>query len=345
MAQVFPTADLYALTAESSSSLEFGGRTVTTTALDRIPWLRERRDLQLPLMPLAWRYASRQRYDIVVTSSHACAKGFWPGRATLHLSYCYTPLRYVWEAPLDERRRRNAVTAGVARALRVWDLSAVRWVDEFAAISRAVASRIKRCYGRASQVIHPPVDTSFFTPSRETEKQDFALAVGRMVPYKRLDLAIGACHRAGVRLVVAGSGADEPRLRALSDRLGADVTFVISPDDPYLRELYRSAQMVVFPAEEDFGIVTPEAQACGTPVVAFGRGGSTDTIVDGQTGVLVREQTEAAFAQAIYEARRRDFSPGDFRINSVRFSQRRFHSEFSDGIVVAANSRVMLARH
>ena len=345
MAETFPAADLYALTHDRSAPLSFGGRPVATTFLDRLPApVRDRRELLLPLMPLAWRYATRRRYDVVITSSHACVKGFRPGRSALHLCYCYTPMRYVWLDGVDQRRLLSAPEQAAARALRRWDRSATRWVDGFAAISSAVADRVRLVYGREARVIHPPVATDFFTPppagapaaAGAGDGDGFALVVSRMVPYKRVDLAIRACRRVGMRLVVAGTGPEEAALRALARDIGADVSFAVSPDDEKLRDLYRRARVVLFLADEDFGIVTVEAQACGTPVVALARGGSLDTVEPGVTGVLVPDQSEAAVAKGLEEALATPFDGQRCRRHAERFSARRFRAEFGGWVREAA---------
>jgi glycosyltransferase involved in cell wall biosynthesis len=337
MAAALPDADLYGLTWNRDAGLSFGGRTVSTTFLDRLGVLSGRRDLQLPLMPLAWRYASRRRYDVVVTSSHACAKGFWPAREAIQLCYCYTPMRYLWLSSIDRRHRWRRAGALPERLLRSWDRTSAKWVDEFAAISAVVQTRIAEHYGRSAVVIHPPVDTDYYTPGRE--KGGFALAVSRMVAYKRLDLAIRATHRVRMPLVVAGAGPLEDKLRALVAELGADVRFVSSPDDETLRTLYRSAEVLVFPAEEDFGIVPVEAQACGTPVVAYGAGGVLDTVVPGVTGVLVEAQDEDSFAAGIETALQRRFSATACRHNAERFSPTHFRQAFLDWVISSAEAR------
>lgn len=320
MARQFPEADLYALTWNREAGFDFGGRPVRTTFLDRIAPLRGRNALQLPLMPLAWRYASRQPYDLVITSSHACAKGFWPARRARHLCYCYTPMRYLWLSGIDTRSPLTRLAAPVAAALKAWDLRSADWVDDFAGISTTVAERIQAIYGRPARVIHPPVATGFFTPDPGVAREDFVLAVSRMIPYKKLHVAIRAAALAGVPLVVTGSGPAEQQLRDLASAAGGEVRFVISPDDEALRDLYRRCRALVFPPEEDFGIVPVEAQACGAPVVAFGRGGSLDTVAPGATGILVPTQEPEDFAAGITEVLSGGFRADKCVAHAARFS-------------------------
>lgn len=293
-------------------------------------------------MPLAWRYATRARYDVVVTSSHACAKGFRPARTALHLCYCYTPMRYAWLTEVDRRTRGGLVDRATdlpLASLREWDRRAAGWVDEFAGISTAVAERIQRFYGRPARVIHPPVDTSYFTVDRAVPREDMLLAVSRMVPYKRLDLAIDAARRVGMPLVVAGTGPEEAALRAHAAATGAEVTFVPRPDDETLRRLYRTARALVFPSVEDFGIVPVEAQACGTPVVALAEGGSLDTVVDGTTGVLVDGQDAAGLAAGVEKVLASPPDPDACRAHAEGFSRLRFLAEVEEWVATAAASR------
>ncbi len=309
LAGLFPDADLFALTDTMGDDFEAGGRPVHTTFIDRVAPLRDRRSVALPLMPVAWRTVTRRSYDLVLTSSHACAKGFRPGRDAVHLCYCYTPMRYVWD-PHDRRSTLHVLAGdlGPRAALRRWDRRSTRWVDGFAAISTAVQERIQRYYGVPSRVIHPPVDTIFYSPGAGTERGlpvpggPFALACSRFIPYKRLDLAILAADRVGIPIVVAGQGPAEPALRALAGRVKVPVTFELAPSDERLRRLYRAAAAFVFPALEDFGIVAVEAQACGTPVVALAEGGTADTVVDGLTGTLVAHQDADGFAAGLQRA-------------------------------------------
>jgi glycosyltransferase involved in cell wall biosynthesis len=220
-------------------------------------------------------------------------------------------MRYVWDPPDQREGLHRLAGLGPRAALRRWDRHAARWVDSFAANSTEVQRRIERCYGRASRVIHPPVDTEFFTPAPDTADasdtgsrpgEPFVLACSRFIPYKRLDIAIRAAEHVGIPIVVAGSGPGEEALRRLAAQVRVPVTFEVSSSNQRLRALYRNAAALVFPALEDFGIVAVEAQACGTPVVALATGGTVDTVIDGVTGVLVGSQELHHFARGIERA-------------------------------------------
>lgn len=329
MAQTFPEADLFALTREPSVDFDFGGRHVRTTVLDRSPFTRRRRDLTLPMMPLAWRLLrTGANYDHVLTSSHACVKAFPAARSAEHFCFVHAPMRYAWDREIDARASgRGLLTKVALNALRRWDRRSAAVVDHFAANSTAVRDRIHCFYGREARVIFPPVDTEFFTPGLNDGGRRGALAVSRFIPYKRIDLAIDACARAGVSLIVAGSGPEETALRARAAEAGVPVTFELSPSDERLRELYRSAEVVIFAATEDFGIVPVEAQACGTPVIAVNRGGARDTVLNGVTGLLVGRQEPDALAEALRVMQQWRISPVDCRRNAERFGRRRFQSE------------------
>jgi glycosyltransferase involved in cell wall biosynthesis len=326
LAHAFPSADLFALTVSPHVELETGGRQIETTFLDRLGPIRNRRGLTLPLMPLAWRLAGRQRdYDLVVTSSHACAKGFWPGRAAKHLSYVHAPMRYAWSPEIDARGASPALAP--ARALlRSWDRRSVGWVDSFAANSTEIAGRIREFYGSDAEVINPPVDTTFFRVSDEDldRPRHGLLAFGRLIPYKRFDLAIRAASLLKTPLVVAGTGPEEASLRDLAASLGADVQFVGAPSDVALRTLYQSAEALLFPGFEDFGIVPVEAQAAGAPVVGLGKGGLLDTVVDGVTGVHCTSSSPEALAAGVKRLRAQGISAGDCRQWAERFSVSNF---------------------
>ena len=327
MARAFPEADLFALTVEPSVEFSFDGRKVRTTFLDRSRWLRRRRDLTLPFMPLAWALLRPPTsYDKALTSSHACAKGFPPAQAAEHFCYVHAPMRYAWDRTIDARAR-GRLAGPLLALLRQWDRRSAATVDHFAANSSIVRERIRRFYGRDARVIFPPVDTEFFTPGDADRPRRGALAVSRFIPYKRLDLAIEACAQAGVPLTIAGAGPQEAQLRAQAQGVHPPVKFEISPSDHRLRELYRSTEALVFAANEDFGIVAVEAQACGAPVVAVDQGGARDTVAAGRTGLLAPRQDARLLAEALRAIGDSGIQAAECRRNAERFGTARFEAE------------------
>ena len=299
MAEAFPEADLFALTENASVDFHFD-RSVQTTALQRSQMLNNRRDLSLPLMPLAWKALRSRQYDVVVTSSHAFAR-FFPAPGAVHLSYVHTPLRYAWLPDIDGRG--SSPLLGPARwALRAIDRRSVAKVKAFAANSNVVRERVERFYGRSATVIFPPVDVDFFRAAHDTPREEFVLGVSRWIPYKRLDLVIRAAELVGLPVVLAGGGPLRDELEEMARTASVPVRLMHDPTNEQLRHLYRTASALIFPAEEDFGIVPVEAQAAGTPVVALRAGGALDSVRDGITGVLVDAQTPHHFAAGIQEA-------------------------------------------
>jgi glycosyltransferase involved in cell wall biosynthesis len=328
MAASFPGCDVYTLWVEGGARTPEG---IRESWLSRTP-LRRSKAAALPVMPLAWRTTSRQRYDVLLSSSHAFAHHFRTpkphGRRQFRLAYVHTPARYVWTSDLDARGRTPWATMAAA-VLRPIDAASARRLDAVAANSSEVAARIRRFWGREATVIHPPVDVDFFRPPRPQDyrlelPRNFVLGASRWIPYKRLDLVMEAGRASGRPVVIAGAGPEEVALRRRASQMPAGaVTFVASPTAQQLRELYARADVYCFPAHEDFGMMPLEAQACGTPVVALRRGGSLETVVDGVTGELVDTPDPRAFAAAFDRAAvRRDadcvawaqqFSPEVFR--------------------------------
>lgn len=281
----------------------------------------------LPLMPHAWRSLDLSEFDVVITSSHSCTNAVAVAPGSVHISYCYTPMRYAWEPHLEKSRLPAVVrplwpvaASWLKRADRRWS----RNVDAFIAISNTVAARIERFYDREAEVVYPPVDTGFFVP--DGNAGDYFLAAGRFVGYKRFDLAVNAFSRLGQPLVIAGSGPELSRLRASS---APNIRFEVDPSRERLRELYRGARALVFPGIEDFGIVPVEAQSCGTPVIARGVGGSTETVVDGVTGLLYGDGSVDALVDAVKRFEEMSFDRGATRANAERFDERVFDERFS----------------
>ena len=280
----------------------------------------------LPLMPYAWRSLDLSGYDLVITSSHACTNAIRGAPGAVRVSYCYTPMRYAWEPEMEKDRLpalARPLWPPVAGYLRRADRRWAQRVDAFIAISETVAERIERCYGRDARVVYPPVDTDYFSPAAGEE--DYFLVAGRLVGYKRVDIAVEAFGRLGRRLIVAGSG---PELARLRKRARPNISFEVQPTRERLRELYRNARALVFPGIEDFGIVPVEAQSCGTPVIARNVGGVAETVVDGESGVLYDGDSAGALVRAIQEFEDRSFSADAIRQHSLRFSQEAFDASF-----------------
>jgi glycosyltransferase involved in cell wall biosynthesis len=303
--------------------------------LQHLPGAVDHHEWMLPLMPLSWRLRPEVRdVDAVVSSSHACSNAVRVAPGIPRLSYCHTPMRYAWDFP-SERTRFPRPVRPAAQAMmagfRRWDRTTSEHVTRFVANSAAVAARIRTHYGRSAEVIHPPVDTEFFTRAPEVvlEPGEFVY-VGRLVSYKRADLAVAAFADGPHRLTVVGEG----HLRAeLEAGAGPNVRFVGKVGDEALRDLYRRSTAMVFPADEDFGISMAEAQACGTPVVSVRRGGAVDIVDDGRTGVLARPDDLADLRAAIDRAARTDWDRAAIRAHAERFAASRFRQRMRDAVL------------
>ncbi len=288
----------------------------------------------LPLFPIAIEQFDFDPYDLVISTSHCAAKSVVvPGRAR-HICYCHSPMRYAWDqfdayfgpaqvGPAVSRLLRP-VLAGLAR----WDAGTAGRVDRYVANSHYVAGRIRRYYNRGSTVVYPPVDTAFYRPDPVRGPEPFFLVVSALVPYKRLDVAIRACAEVGSTLTIVGRGPEEIRLRGMAQTLGADVEFTGWIGDDRIRDLYQRCRAVLLPGVEDFGMVPVEAQACGRPVVALAHGGAVESVVDGSTGVLVRDPSVAAFAAALRDVTARTFDAAAIRSHAESFGKDRFQEQF-----------------
>jgi glycosyltransferase involved in cell wall biosynthesis len=335
--EAFPTAGLFTLffRQESVRRLDLPSGRVRASFLQGVPGLERYYRSLLPVFPAAVRSLDLSAYDVVVSSSHCVAKGVRLSPGQLHLCYCHTPMRYAWHQEGDYLRlhglgggwRGRAARVLLAR-LRRWDAATAARVDLFLANSTATADRIRSFYGREAEVVHPPVDLARFAV--RGRKDDFFLFVSRLVPYKRADLAVRSFSRLGLPLVVVGDGPAMAECRRLA---GPTVRFLGWQDDATVADLMARARALVFTADEDFGIVPVEAQAAGTPVIAYGRGGARDSVVpadganwEAATGLFFPEQSPEHLEEAVrrFVAWEGRFAPAVLRRNAERFDRARF---------------------
>jgi glycosyltransferase involved in cell wall biosynthesis len=339
--ECFPDADLFSLVDFMEDRACIKGKPVRTSFIQRLPFARKRYRAYLPLMPIAIEQLDLSAYDLVISSSHAVAKGVLTGPNQLHISYVHSPIRYAWDLQhqyLRESRLTAGLKSAMARVLlhyiRGWDSRSANGVDHLLANSKFIARRIRKAYQRDATVIYPPVDLSHM-PIREG-KENFYVTASRMVPYKRIDLIVKAFSQTPERrLVVIGDGPDMKKIKAVA---GDNVTILgHQPFDVLVDHLQR-ARAFVFAAEEDFGISVVEAQACGTPVVAFGRGGALESVLglprERPTGVFFKEQTAESLLEAVdrFEKYSGLFDARQCRKNAERFSSERFKTALTSFI-------------
>lgn len=276
----------------------------------------------------------RQPIDLLISTSSAAVKGLRPPEGVPHLCYCHAPARYVWSRGQDYQGGLRGIGLRLfGGTFRTWDARTAANVTWFIANSTHTAREIRRCYGRDAAVVHPPVRTEFFTPDARIRRQDFWLVVSALEPYKRVDLAIEAAAIADSELMVAGSGSQRGRLESLARAHGARVTFLGRISDDHLRDLYRSARLLVFPQVEDFGIVAAEALACGLPVVARRAGGALDMIEDGVTGAFFNDPTASSLVDAASRAPSPEVCGDACRRHAMRFAEAEFDARFGEQIL------------
>ena len=299
---------------------------VRTSFLNRLPGIDRHYRKFLPLMPLAARTLPRPDAKLLITTSHCVAKGFRKPVGGRHLCICFTPMRYAWTF-FEEYFGRSPVKAALVKPLlaylRRWDRRTAAEVDVFVAISHHVADRIQRFYGRNSEVVYPAVDTDRCTPAPDGAcRGDYDLIVSALVPYKRIDLAVELYSRKGWPLKIVGAGGCTDALRRAA---GPSVEILGRLPDEAVLDLYRNCRLLVFPGEEDYGIVPLEAQACGRPVVAYAKGGALETVADGVSGVFFAEQTPESLEDAVVRCAEAKFDPAAVRANALRFGPAQFY--------------------
>lgn len=320
LCQGFPRAPIHALIHKPQAVAKtIASHTVRTSFLQHIPGIFSAYRYFLPAFPLAERMFPAVKADLLISTSHCVAKALRTTPDTPHLCYCFTPMRYAWtfhDEYLGAGSLKQRVARPVLAALREWDRKVSSRVTRFVAISEHVRQRIIRFYNREADVVYPPVDIDFYTPGATKTARDFDLIVSALVPYKRVDLAVRAYAKLGFPLKIVGTGTETEALRAVA---GPRTEFLGWRSDEEIRALYQTCRLLIFPGEEDFGIVPLEAQACGRPVVAYSRGGALETIINHQTGLYFDEQTVDALLAAIERASATAWDKSSIRQHAERF--------------------------
>jgi glycosyltransferase involved in cell wall biosynthesis len=334
---LFPAAEIFTLVhVPGSVTPAIEARPIRTSFIQRLPGAPHRFRQYLPLFPLAVRRFDLRGYELVLATSHCVAVGARPPASAAHVVYCFTPMRYAWTFEGTYLGRVPPLARGPVRlalaALRRWDRAAGRRAGHLASISRHVAARIRRVWGREARVLYPPVRTAFFRPVDAGEVGDTFLCVSALTPYKRVDVAVDACTRLGRRLDVIGTGPELPRLRR---RAGSTVRFLGWQPDETVRQAVACCRAFLFSGEEEFGIAPLEATAAGRPVIAYGRGALTETVVDGVTGLFFREQTADALIDALRRCEVTGWSPEKIRAHARRFGEEAFRAEMAGFVDVA----------
>lgn len=331
LCEIYPQADIFThVYVPGAVSERIRRHKVSTTFIASLPAAARLYKRYLPLMPLALEQLDLRGYDLILSSESGPAKGIIPPEAALHLCYCHSPMRYLWNMFHDYRARSGRLTRLVmpplSHYLRLWDAVAAGRVDRFVANSATVARRIRRYYARDASVIWPPVDVDAFRPVPDEQRGDYMLMVGELVRYKRPDLAVAAFNRMKQKLVVIGGGEMLGEIRRL-----AGPTVTVTGPRPFadLQHHYARCRALIFPGEEDFGIVPVEAMASGRPVIAYGSGGATETVVAGITGTLFGEQSVEAIVAAVEGFRDRAFDPQAIAAHAQKFSRRRFIADMT----------------
>ncbi len=330
---LFPNADIFTLFLDADRiSDKIKSHPIVTSSLNKRNWIKKRYRSFLPMLPAAVESFDLKGYDLVISSSHCVAKGIIPEPDTLHVSYIHSPMRYIWDQ-YDAyfghlKGLKRSIVSTMTSRLRVWDVTSAARVDRFIANSTFVRSRIQKFYRRDAAVLNPPIDTDFYAPAPKSDppsSRDFFLTVSALVPYKRIDLLIEGFNRTGDKLVIIGKGPEEKRLKGLAK---SNIHFKKDLAASELRDLYRNAKAFVYAGIEDFGMAFVEAMACGTPVVAFRRGGILDIVTDDHFGVLFGDQSVEALIQSLEVFKGKDYEPDLLRKRSLDFSEPVFKDRF-----------------
>lgn len=336
LTEAYPEAPIYTSVYNPKSIQMFDQKTVKSSFLNRWPMAKTKHQLYPTLRRYAFESFDLSTYDVVISSSSAEAKGVITNTDTLHISYIHTPTRYYWSGYQDYINSpglglfnplAKTVLPMVVKDMRKWDFAAAQRADYLVANSKTVQERILKYYKRDSQIIFPPVEVDRFNTSNNEENDDYYLVVSRLIPYKRVDLAVQACSELNKRLVVVGDGSELVRLRKMASN---NIEFVDNANDKQVAKLYSRCKALIFTAYEDFGIVPVEAMASGAPVITYGYGGASESVIDSQTGVFFNTQSVESLKEAISRFEQMKFTKITIRNHAKKFSKTRFIREITD---------------
>lgn len=322
--EIYPGAPIFTTVYNKKKFPKLQDAKVITSFLQYFPFARSKYPYFLPLMPKAVESFNLSDFDLVISSSHSCAKGVKTTKKTLHICYCHTPTRYLWQPQVDQRAS-GPIKSIFLNYLKNWDKAAADKVDYFLANSVNVQKQILKYYDRESVVLYPPVDTQFFKFNPDIKRENFFLFVSRLIPYKRADLAIEAFGKLKLPLKIVGKGPQMPNLRKIAKD---NIEFLGHVSDEKLKNLYQTARALIFPAEEDFGIVPVEAQSTGCPVIAYKKAGTLESISEGKTGLFFEKQEVKSLIGAVKKFESTNFNPQNCRRNALRFSKDVFKRNF-----------------
>jgi len=328
---LFPEAPIYtSIYAPDKMLPEMQEWDIRPNWLNHLPGINDHHQAYLPFYPAGFATTDLSDYDLVLSNKSGFCHGVKTGPNTTHICYCLAPTRYVWAPDAYLAREGQGPAIGFALRpllawMRNWDYAAAQRVTHFIAISTEIQERIRQYYRRESTIIHPPVDTSRFNPNGKPP-EPFYLSLGRLIPYKRIDLAIQACNQTGTKLIIAGDGRDKERLQALA---GPTIEFLGRVSDADAEDLMARCQAFIFPGLEDFGITPLQAQAAGRPAITYGAGGALDTVIPGETGEYFHEQSVESLVSSLSSFEPGAYPPADCRANAERFSIQRFDRELS----------------
>lgn len=339
--KLFPDAPLYTLVYKPQKALWAKEFLVIPTFLNKISFLRSKHELLAPIAPMAFETLDLKEFDVIISITSADAKSVITNPNQLHICYCLTPTRYFWSGQKEYQKdiKMRLLPRFLRDVFKYLDLVIASRPDIFLSISNEVKSRVKKYYLRNSEIIYPPVDDKFFTDKPlDMNQRDYYLFVSRLVSYKKADLVVKVFRLLDLPLVVVGEGSEKARLKNLA---GSRTIFTGAVSDEKLIEYYRHAIATVFPQHEDFGIVPIESQACGTPVIAYGRGGATETVIDKKTGLFFKHQTQKSLLKSIKKFQTLKFNPQDCINNAKKFSEQNFLREFKKHFNEACESQML----